>query len=111
LPLLKWGDAIEEGQRESAAGDGLGYGELDCGARVVAVGGLKVDGSEVAAGGDAALGEGGADAIAVDLPRQAYHVDKPAGGSVGQGKGRQFESGKRGEQRVVALGGGAAQDE
>ena len=48
-----------------------------------APGRLKVDGSEVAAGGDSAGGKRSLNLVAVDLFWQANYVNKPADGALG----------------------------
>jgi len=73
---------------------------------VGAPGRLKVDGSEVAASRDSAGGERGLDVVAVDLLRQANHVNKPAYGALGKVEGWKFEAGDVLKQGLVSLGGG-----
>jgi len=94
------------------AGYGFGNGERCRGrAGMGAPGRLKVDGGEVAAGGDSAVGERGLDLVAVDSLRQENHVNKPAYGALGKVEGRESEAGDVLKQGPVALGGGGAEDE
>ena len=110
--LLHGGDAVEEGQCESAVRDGFGEGQASAGrVGVCSPSRLQMNGGEIAAGGDAPAGEGCADAFAVDVFRQADDVNEPADGAVGEGQWRQFEAGEVGEQGAVSLGCSAAQGE
>jgi hypothetical protein len=84
LLLLGKRDAVEERECQGTAGDGFGYGERSrARTGMGAPGRLKVDGSEVAAGGDSAGGKRSLNLVAVDLFWQANYVNKPADGALG----------------------------
>jgi len=72
-------------------------------------GGLQMDGGEVAACSDPALGESGLDAVAICGLRQTDDVNKPAYGAVGQDEGWKFKAGDGSQEAVVACGGGTAE--
>ena len=108
--LLVKGDAIKEWEGEGAAGDGFSETQVGgAGAWVLSPGGLQMDGGEVAAGGDSALGEGGLDTVSICGLGETDDVDEPAYGAIGQGKGRKFEAGDVAKQMVVAFCGGLAE--
>ena len=110
--LLCGGHAVEKGKCKGAPGDGFRDGEMGCGgAGLIEQCGLKVDGREVASGGDAALGEDGLDAVAVCRLRQPNDIDEPADCAVWKSQGWEFEGGEVFEECVVAQGGGLAECE
>ena len=112
LLLLGGGDAIEEREGEGAAGYGFGDGKVGCGgAGMVEPGGLQVDGGEVAAGGDSALGESGLDAVAIRGVGKANDIDEPTDDAVGQSERGEFEALDLAKKLVVSLGGGVAASE
>jgi hypothetical protein len=105
-------DAVEEGQRESPAGDGFGNGERGRGGAGVRMpGGLEVNGSEVTSCGNAASGEESANAVQVCALRQANYIDKPGDCAVWKCNRRQFEIGDCRQERLVALSDGSAAGE
>lgn len=110
--LLDVGDAREKGQGEGAPGDGFSQRKRDRnGAGMALPSGLQVYGGEVAASGDAMIGETGAEAIAVGFLRQANDIDEPADGATRERGVGEFEIRDGGEESLVALSGGVTEGE
>jgi hypothetical protein len=82
LPLLVRRDAVKERQGQRAPGNGLSKRER--GPLCTGLPSLHMDGSKVAPGCDAALGQGGLYAVAICIFRQANHVDKPTDVAAGK---------------------------
>jgi len=107
--LLVGGDAVEEWERESAAGYGFGEGKAYCGAGMCLPGGLQMDGREVAAGGDALLSESFLDMITIYGLGEANDIDEPADYAVGKIEWGEFEARDGAEELVVVGCGGLAE--
>ena len=110
--LLVGGNAGEEWEGEDGVGCALGDGEGEIGgAWVGAQKSELVDGSKVAGGCDAQLGEGLLESRAIERGVEADDVDEPTDGGVGNGEGWGLDGGEVGEEGVIALGGEAAEGE
>ena len=85
-------DAIEEREGQGAGSYGFGEGKVGCSrAGVRQPCRLEMDGREIAAGGDSALGESGLDAFAIGGVRESDNVDEPAYGAVVKSERGEFE--------------------
>ena len=110
--LLGGGDAVEKGQRECAPGNGFSDRQRGrARAGMAAPGGLQMDGSKVARGGDATAGKLSLHVIAADEFRQTHHVDEPAYGAARESERREFEAWNAVEKRVVSRSGSLAESE